>query len=72
MPEADLLAALDARPDARRVFDALDSGNRYSVLYRVHQAKGSERRAAKIAEIVERLMSGRAYHPLRRPRPASK
>ena len=70
--EGDLLAALDPRPDARRVFDALNSGNRYSVLYRVHQAKGPERRAAKIAEIVERLTSGRAYHPLRRPRPASK
>ena len=72
LPDADLLAALEARPDARRFFDGLDSANRYSVLYRVHQAKGPERRAAKIAEIVERLASKRAYHPLRTPRSPSK
>ena len=69
LPDADLLAALDARPGARQFFDGLDSGNRYSVLYRIHQAKSPERRAAKIAEIVDRLASGRAYHPLRTPRP---
>jgi uncharacterized protein YdeI (YjbR/CyaY-like superfamily) len=58
------VAALDAQPDARRFFDGLDAANRYAVLYRVHQAKGSDRRAAKIAEIVARLASGEAFHPL--------
>ena len=45
-PDADLAAALDAQPEARRFFDSLDSANRYAVLYRVHHAKGPERRAA--------------------------
>jgi uncharacterized protein YdeI (YjbR/CyaY-like superfamily) len=64
-PDPDLLAALDAQPDARRFFDSLDAANRYAVLYRVHQAKGPERRAAKIAEMVARLASGEAFHPRR-------
>jgi uncharacterized protein YdeI (YjbR/CyaY-like superfamily) len=64
-PDADLLAALDAQPDARCFFDDLDSANRYAVLYRVHHAKGPQKRAAKIAEIVARLASGEAFHPRR-------
>jgi uncharacterized protein YdeI (YjbR/CyaY-like superfamily) len=67
-PDADLLAALDSQPDARRFFDSLDAANRFAVLYRVHQAKGPERRAAKIAEIVARLASGEAFHPRRERR----
>lgn len=67
-PDPDLLAALDAQPEARRFFDSLDAANRYAVLYRVHQAKGPERRAAKIAEMVARLAAGEAFHPRRKPR----
>ena len=67
-PDPDLVAALDAQPDARCFFDSLDAANRYAVLYRVHQAKGPERRAAKIAEIVARLASGEAFHPRRKRR----
>lgn len=63
--DPDLLAALDAQPDARRFFDSLDAANRYAVLYRVHQAKGPERRTAKIAEMVARLASGETFHPRR-------
>jgi uncharacterized protein YdeI (YjbR/CyaY-like superfamily) len=37
-PDADLIAALNAAPVARRLFDRLDAANRYAVLYRVHQA----------------------------------
>jgi uncharacterized protein YdeI (YjbR/CyaY-like superfamily) len=66
--DPDLAAALDARPEARRFFDSLDAANRYAVLYRVHQTKGPERRAAKIAEIVARLASGEAFHPRRKRR----
>lgn len=67
-PDPDLVAALDAQPDARRFFDSLDAANRFAVLYRVHQAKGPDRRAAKIAEIVARLASGEAFHPRRKRR----
>lgn len=67
-PDPDLAAALDARPQARRFFDSLDAANRYAVLYRVQQAKGPEKRAAKIAELVARLASGQAFHPARKRR----
>ena len=67
-PDPDLLAALNAQPDARRFFDSLDAANRYAVLYRVHHARGPERRAAKIAEMVARLAAGEAIHPRRQRR----
>jgi uncharacterized protein YdeI (YjbR/CyaY-like superfamily) len=59
----DLSAALDAEPSARSFFDALDSANRYSVLYRVQQAKTPEKRVAKIAELVAMLGRGETFHP---------
>ena len=64
-PDADLIAALDAAPSARRLFDELDAANRYAVLYRVHQAKTPEKRAAKIAQMVEMLNRGETIHPRR-------
>jgi uncharacterized protein YdeI (YjbR/CyaY-like superfamily) len=68
-PDADLQAALDAEPSARAVFESLDSANRYAVLYRVHQAKTPERRAAKISELVTMLARGETIHPRRTQRP---
>jgi uncharacterized protein YdeI (YjbR/CyaY-like superfamily) len=65
--DADLQAALDAEPSARAFFASLDSANRYAVLYRVHQTKTPERRAAKISELVTMLAQGETIHP-RRPR----
>ncbi len=72
-PDPDLQAALDAEPSARAFFESLDSANRYAVLYRVHQAKTPERRAAKISELVTMLARGETIHPrrTRRPKPAS-
>jgi uncharacterized protein YdeI (YjbR/CyaY-like superfamily) len=64
-PDADLIAALKAAPDAHRLFEDLDAANRYAVLYRVHQAKTPEKRAAKIAEMVEMLNRGETIHPRR-------
>jgi uncharacterized protein YdeI (YjbR/CyaY-like superfamily) len=66
-PDDDLRAALDAEPKARALFDALDSANRYAVLYRAHQAKTPEKRAAKIAELVAKLARGETFHPRRVP-----
>jgi uncharacterized protein YdeI (YjbR/CyaY-like superfamily) len=66
VPDADLEAALDAVPAARAFFDALDSANRYAVLYRVHQAKTPDKRAAKIADMVAKLARGEAFHPPKR------
>ena len=43
------------------------AANRYAVLYRIQQAKGPEKRAAKIGELVERLALGESIHPRRKP-----
>lgn len=67
-PDPDLLAALDAQPEARRFFDSLDAANRYAVLYRVHQAKGPEKRVAKITKLVARLTSEETFHAVRKRR----
>ena len=64
-PDADLVAALDAQPAARRMFDALDAANRFAVLYRIHQAKTPEKRAAKIIQLVAMLSRGETIHPRR-------
>jgi len=68
-PDADLDAALDAEPAARELFDALDSANRYAILYRVQQAKTPQKRAAKIAEMVAMLSRGDTIHPRKARRP---
>ena len=70
VPDADLNAALNAEPAARELFDALDSANRFAILYRVQQAKTLEKRAAKIAEMVSMLSRGDTIH-LRRAKRSS-
>lgn len=67
-PGADLDLCLDANPAARALFDALDAANRFSVLYRVQQARTPETRAAKIAEMVAMLARGDTVHPRRKRR----
>jgi uncharacterized protein YdeI (YjbR/CyaY-like superfamily) len=61
--DPDLDAALDAQPAARNLFDALDSANRFAILYRVQQARTPEKRAAKIGEMVAMLARGETLHP---------
>lgn len=68
-PDPDLNAALDAQAKARELFDALDSANRFAILYRVQQAKTPERRSAKIAEMVAMLSRGDTIHPRKTKRP---
>jgi uncharacterized protein YdeI (YjbR/CyaY-like superfamily) len=59
----DLAAALDAEPKAREFFDTLNSTNRYAILYRVHDARRPEIRAARIAKFVEMCAAGERLHP---------
>ncbi|MFE9771683.1 YdeI family protein [Streptomyces sp. NPDC005931] len=59
----DLRAALDAAPRARDLFAALDSRNRYAILYRVQEAKRPQTRAARIEKYVAMLAEGRKPHP---------
>ena len=61
MPD-DLAAALEAEPGARAFFDSLESANRYAILYRVHEAKKPETRAARIAKFVDMCARGERVH----------
>jgi len=58
----DLVRALRRNARARRAFEALDSRNRYAILYRIHDAKRPETRAQRIARFVDMLAEGRTIH----------
>ena len=62
VPE-DLAAALAANSAAQAFFDTLDSRNRYSILYRVQDAKKPETRARRVAQYVEMLAEGKKLYP---------
>jgi uncharacterized protein YdeI (YjbR/CyaY-like superfamily) len=66
----DLKAALEDNAAAKKLFEALDSANRYSIIYRVNQAKTAEKRAGKIADLVGMLNRGETIHPRRTKRTA--
>jgi uncharacterized protein YdeI (YjbR/CyaY-like superfamily) len=61
----DLAAALAANPRAQATFATLSSQNRYSVLYRLHEAKRSDTRARRIERYVAMLARGETIHPQR-------
>ncbi|HEY4019213.1 MAG TPA: YdeI/OmpD-associated family protein [Pseudonocardiaceae bacterium] len=58
----DLRKALDNDPEAREFFATLDSRNRYSVLYRIGDAKKPETRAARIQKYVAMLHEHQKIH----------
>jgi uncharacterized protein YdeI (YjbR/CyaY-like superfamily) len=64
-PDVDLSAAFDSEAAARRLFDALDAPNRVAVFFRIYQTKTSEKRAAKITELVAMLNRGETIYPRR-------
>jgi len=59
----DLRAALAVSPDAAAMFETLNSRNRYSVLYRIDQAKRADTRARRIEQFVAMLARGETIHP---------
>jgi uncharacterized protein YdeI (YjbR/CyaY-like superfamily) len=59
----DLANALAANPPARAMFRKLTSANRYSILYRIGNAKKIETRARRIEKFVEMLARGETIHP---------
>jgi uncharacterized protein YdeI (YjbR/CyaY-like superfamily) len=59
----DLRAALAKNKKASKFFETLDRVNRYSILYRVHNAKKPETRAARIEKFVAMLAAGETIHP---------
>ncbi|MEU9665785.1 YdeI/OmpD-associated family protein [Streptomyces bobili] len=62
VPE-DLAKALEANPAAAEFFKTLDSQNRYSILYRVQDAKKPETRARRIEKYVGMLANQEKIHP---------
>jgi uncharacterized protein YdeI (YjbR/CyaY-like superfamily) len=59
----DLQRALDNDPEASAFFSALDSANRYAILWRIHMAKRPETRAARIRTFVDMLAKHEKLHP---------
>jgi uncharacterized protein YdeI (YjbR/CyaY-like superfamily) len=62
VPE-DLRAALATNKKAKGFFEALDSHNRYAILYRLQNAKKAETRAARLEKFVAMLVEGKTIHP---------
>lgn len=62
VPE-DLLRKLQNNEAARRFFAALDSANRYAILYSIQDAKKPETRARRIEKYVTMLAEGKKLHP---------
>jgi uncharacterized protein YdeI (YjbR/CyaY-like superfamily) len=60
---ADLEREFEKNPAARKYFEALDSTNRYAVLYRIEDAKKPETRARRISDFVAMLAEGKKLHP---------
>ena len=59
----DLRAALAKNKKAAAFYETLDARNRYAILYRTHNAKKAETRAARIAKFIAMLAAGETIHP---------
>jgi uncharacterized protein YdeI (YjbR/CyaY-like superfamily) len=59
---ADLVEALEADPDAKAMFEKLNRQNRYSILYRIQEAKRPETRARRIEKYVAMLARGETIY----------
>ena len=66
---ADLRAAIDASPRARKTFGTLNKQNLFSLTFRTNAMKTPEGRAKKIATLVAMLARGETIHPIAAPRP---
>jgi uncharacterized protein YdeI (YjbR/CyaY-like superfamily) len=64
---ADLEAALACNQKAREFYHTLDRANRFSIIYRVNDAKRAATRAKRIELYVGMLARGEVLHPPRRP-----
>jgi uncharacterized protein YdeI (YjbR/CyaY-like superfamily) len=59
----ELIAALAAKPKAQKMFEGLNSQNRYAILYRIATAKRAETRAKRIEQFVAMLSRGETIYP---------
>ena len=63
---ADLQAAIDAEPKARRMFATLSAQNRFALIFRTQNIKTEAGRKKKIATFVAMLKRGETIHPQRK------
>lgn len=63
VPE-DLQSALDGAPAAAEAFADLSRQDRYSILFRIHEAKRPETRARRISSFVHQLAAGDPIAPV--------
>jgi uncharacterized protein YdeI (YjbR/CyaY-like superfamily) len=61
---ADLLRAIEARPDALRTFQTLDAQNRYALAYRLHHLRTEAARKRKLEMFVAMLARGESIYPM--------
>ena len=59
----DLMAAIDAVPEAMATFDTLTAQNRFALTFRTEAMKTPVGRARKIAQFVDMLRRGETLHP---------
>lgn len=64
----DLVAALDANPEAKAFFATLSAQNRYAILFRTVNAKRPETRARRIEGFVEQLARHETVYPQSPPK----
>ena len=60
--EAHLRRELERNAPAREFFEALDSANRYAILYRLDEAKKPETRERRLRKFVTMLERGEKIH----------
>jgi uncharacterized protein YdeI (YjbR/CyaY-like superfamily) len=66
----ELVAALEANPAAKAMFDVLTSQNRYALYHRLSAIKTDATRAKRVEQYVEMLARGETIYPQkRRPEP---
>src|SRR5262245_8843554 len=63
---ADLRAAIERSPRARKTFESMGRQNRYALAFRTNNMKTPAGRAKKIAALVDMLARGETPHPERR------
>lgn len=63
---ADLRAAIEANPKARKMFKTLGRQNLFSLTFRTNKMKTEAGRAKKIAELVDMLARGETIYPEKR------
>lgn len=67
---ADLQAAIDAEPKARRMFDKLSAQNRFALIFRTRNMKTEAGRRRKIESFVAMLKRGETIHPQKATSPS--